>query len=88
MVMALPRDTGAASLWLRQWKPRIRYRPDRLVEAAVEPITLGWLEAVGPRVGLAGFFLIHIKEAGDLKPLPRLAVVGDEGEVVERRRRG
>jgi hypothetical protein len=39
-------------------------------------------------VGLAGFFLIHIKEAGDLKSLPQLAVVGDESVVVERRRRG
>jgi hypothetical protein len=39
-------------------------------------------------MGLAGFFLIHIKEAGDLKSIPRLAVVGDGNVVVERRCRG
>jgi hypothetical protein len=39
-------------------------------------------------VGLARVFLIHIKEFGDFEPLPRLAVVGDEGVEILRRRRG
>jgi hypothetical protein len=39
-------------------------------------------------VGLAWVFLIHIKDFGDLNPLPRQAVVGDEGAEFVRRRRG
>jgi hypothetical protein len=54
----------------------------------MESMTLGCSEPDGPGMGLAGFFLIHIKGACDLKSLPRLAVVGDENVVVERRRRG
>jgi hypothetical protein len=87
MEMAMPRDTGAVSLWLHQWKPRIRCRPDRLGGVAVEPITLGWFETGGPRVGLVGLFLIHIKEVRCLEPFLRQAVVGDEGDGVDRRRR-
>jgi hypothetical protein len=66
----------------------MRCSPDRLGEASVEPMTLGFSEPGGPGVGLVGFFLIHIKEAGGLKYLPRPAVVGDGSEEVERRRRG
>jgi hypothetical protein len=39
-------------------------------------------------LGLAGRFLIHIKEASDLKSFPWLAIVGDESMADERRRRG
>jgi hypothetical protein len=88
MAASMPREIGATPLWLRQWKPRIRCKPDRLGEAAIEPIRLGCSESCGPRVGLAWVFLIHIKDFGDLNPLPRLAVVGDEGAVFVRRRRG
>jgi hypothetical protein len=54
---------------------------------AIEPIALGWLEIFGPRVGLAGLFLIHIKEVSGLEPFLRQAVAGDDGRGVDRRRR-
>jgi hypothetical protein len=88
MAVSLTRETGATPLWLRQWKPRIRCRPDRLGEAAIEPIRLGCSGSCGPRLGLARFFLIQIKDFGDLKPRPQLAVGGDEVAVFDRRRRG
>jgi hypothetical protein len=88
MAVELLRETGAKPLWLCQWKPRIRYSPDLLGDAATGTETLGCTEPDGPGVGLDEFFLIHIKEAGVLKFLPRPAVDGDGSEEVERRRYG